>query len=166
MTGILGTLHSPAPPPAKNHEWIVDYEKNSEEAPRASAATRRKRREGGRLRQEFWGRSTCKRRHVLKQPFTESGGHWKQGNWLHYGHSRLISWVKGIKLKLLKCSSSNPCQLCVTPFSLSMPPEHTEYRLRHRCRHKPSTIRRSVACEDVWAVCRAQVSMQQRSQPD
>ena len=35
---FLRALHAPAWPPAQNHERFVDYEKNSEDAPRASAA--------------------------------------------------------------------------------------------------------------------------------
>ena len=39
---ILRTLPAPATLPAQNHERVVDYEQNSEDAPRASTATRRK----------------------------------------------------------------------------------------------------------------------------
>ena len=40
MDRILSTLHAPAPPSAQNHARVVDYEKNSEDAPCASAAAR------------------------------------------------------------------------------------------------------------------------------
>ena len=39
-TRILRTLHAPAPPPAQNHEMVVDSEKYSEEAPHARARGR------------------------------------------------------------------------------------------------------------------------------
>ena len=49
----LRTLHAPAPPSAQNHERVVDYRQNSEDAPRASAAVRPKPRKSRRLRTEF-----------------------------------------------------------------------------------------------------------------
>ena len=59
---FLKRLHAPAPLPAQN-EKVVDYEQNSEDAPRASAATHLKQREGLRCRTEFSGLSTRQHRH-------------------------------------------------------------------------------------------------------
>ena len=56
----------PASPPAQNHERVGDYEQNSEDAPRASAANRPKPRKGRRLKTEFCGRSTRQRRRPPK----------------------------------------------------------------------------------------------------
>ena len=46
---ILRTLHANALPRTQNSERVVDSEQNSQDAPCASAATRRKQREGRRL---------------------------------------------------------------------------------------------------------------------
>ena len=43
---ILWTLHSPAPPQCQNSERVVDSERNSRDAPRASAAALPKQRQG------------------------------------------------------------------------------------------------------------------------
>ena len=50
---IWRTLHMPAPSSAESREMVVDYEQNSEDAPRISAAARRKPREDRRLRAEL-----------------------------------------------------------------------------------------------------------------
>ena len=53
ITNRTRTLQAPAPPPAGNHQMVVDYDQNSEDAPRASAATRPKPTERRRLRTEI-----------------------------------------------------------------------------------------------------------------
>ena len=60
----LRTLGAPVPPPAENHEKVVDYEQNSGDAPRASHAARRKPRD--RLRTGFSGCSMRRRCHRPK----------------------------------------------------------------------------------------------------
>ena len=64
---ILRTPHAPALPPAENSERVIDSEQNSEDAPRASAPTRRKQCEGRHSRREFRGRPMREGRHSRRE---------------------------------------------------------------------------------------------------
>ena len=63
----LGTLHAPALPRGENSERFANTKQNSQDAPRANAATCPKQREGQRFQTEFIGRSTRQRCHAPKK---------------------------------------------------------------------------------------------------
>ena len=63
----LGTLHAPALPRGENSERVANTKQNSQDAPRANAATCPKQREGQRFQTEFIGRSTRQRCHAPKK---------------------------------------------------------------------------------------------------
>ena len=63
---ILRTLHAPALPRAENSERASIPNTNCQDAPRASAATGQKQREGRRFQTELSGRYMCQRSHTPK----------------------------------------------------------------------------------------------------
>ena len=50
---VLRTLHAPPPPRCQNSERVIDFKQNLQDAPRASATTRPKQREGSRFQTEL-----------------------------------------------------------------------------------------------------------------
>ena len=71
----LGTLHAPALPRGENSERVANTKQNSQDAPRANAATCPKQREGQRFQTEFIGRST---RQLCRAP-KKARGAWIPG---------------------------------------------------------------------------------------